>query len=194
MAAMFGMFGSRLRLLLASSLGACTLGCEIPRETAEAPDNGTANSSGIGSADSPEISQACFDRIAQDALNNPRTNSMAANFAGPLGLAPSSEPDAAPYLSKQVEFRTPDGAIHYFAIGSPESTKAVLMRLVPTEAEPTVSLFVLARDGGLLAAGRIENRRLSVLSVSDAAVRSAARAEQRLWAAAGPVGPCRHRQ
>ena len=175
MVAMSGRFGLARRMTIVASLAACLSACQAPPESAEGP----------------AIGEACLERIARDALANPRTNSMAANFAGPLGLVPSSDPDAAPYLSKQVEFRTADGNLHYFAVDSDRWTKALLVRLVPTGSEPRLFLFVLARDGTLAAAGRIDNGRLSRLDVADAGVRADARAEQLLWSATGPDSDCR---
>ncbi len=171
---MTSLFG-RLRSAICASLAAFTLACQAPPESAEA--------SAIG--------EACLERIARNALGNPRTNSIAANFAGPLGLVPSSDPDAAPYLSKQVEFRTADGNVHYFAVDSDRWTKALLVRLVPTGSEPRLFMFVLARDGTLVAAGRIDNGRLSRLDIADAGIRSDARAEQLLWSASGTDPACR---
>jgi hypothetical protein len=135
--------------------------------------------------------RACLEGIAAVALANPRTNPLAANFAGPLGLVASSAPDAAPYLSKQVEMPTPDGSVHYFAVDTARWVKAVLLRLVPAQGEPNVFLYVIDRDGTLIAAGLLKNRHFSTLNIRDAEVRANARIERRLWITAGRADACR---
>jgi hypothetical protein len=140
-----------------------------------------------------DIGQGCLEAIAADALRNPRTNFMAANFAGPLGLVPSSDPNGPRYQSKQVEFSTPDGLMHYFAVDSGSWEKAVLIRIGTNQGEPRIDLFVVSRRGTLVAAGRIDGRDFSRLNLNDAATRADFQREAGLWTTAGPTYPCRRR-
>lgn len=139
-----------------------------------------------------EISEACLAGIAAAALQNPRTNPIAANFAGPLGLSPSSNPDDPPFLSKQVETPGPDGAMHYFAIGEAGWKKALLIRVVPEQPQPHSYFYTIDRAGKLTAAGEIRNLAFSMPDLDSPEVVAGFEAEQRIWLAAGPVRPCRH--
>lgn len=167
--------GRDLCRLLTASIAFATCTCEFP-----------------GSPDQAQsISQACLEAIAADALTNSRTNFIAANLAGPMGLVPSSDPNAPPYLSKQVEFPTRDRTMHYFAVDSAQWAKAVLIRIAPTQSQPRSFFYVIDRRGTLMAAGRIENGSFATLDIRDTRVRADMQTEQRLWAEAGPAFPCR---
>jgi hypothetical protein len=131
-----------------------------------------------------------MESIAGQALANPRTNDVAANFAGPLGLTPSSDRNAPAWVNRQVEFAFADGTFHYFAVENGRWQKALLIRVAPIGPDPRSRLFVTNREGALLAAGVIENRRLNVLSTDDPDVRRDFIIEQALWRLAGIDTAC----
>lgn len=136
------------------------------------------------------LSARCIESISRIALSNPRTNEFAANYVGPLGLTPTSEPSAPPFLTKQAEFRLPDGTAHFFGIEGAEARKALLVRLVPSAGEPTIYMFVIDLTGALLSAGIVENRKLTVLDVQSSQVKAAFERESMLVASVGPREGC----
>lgn len=136
------------------------------------------------------LTRGCIEAIATGALTNTRINEFAANMVGPLGLTPTSDPNAPPWRTRQVEFPTTDGTIHYFAVESASWIKAAIIRVAPTGNGGRVRLFVMDRDGTLLAAGLVENRRLQVLDIRDPNVRIEYLTEQALWRLAGPDDAC----
>ena len=141
-------------------------------------------------ATSVGLTRGCIESIAAQALTNPRTNEIAANWAGPLGLTPTSDPNAPPWQSKQVEFVFADGTRHYFAVEGARWTKAAIIRLAPTGGDPRLRIFVIDRDGTLRAAGLIENRTLTLLDILDPEVRIEFLTEQALWRLAGADDAC----
>ena len=134
----------------------------------------------------PRLTETCLVQIANDALNNPHTNTIAADLAGPLGLVASSDPEAVPYISKQVEFAGVDGAMHYFSVDSARWTKAVLIVAQMTSKGPRLSLYVLDRRGSLIAGGVIQNGRMRRMVIEDPIVRRNFQSENQLWVNAGP--------
>ena len=160
-------------LCTALSLVAATPGCAEQQSTP----------AGVG------LTRTCIESIAAQALANPRTNTMSANFAGPLGLTPTSDPNAAPWTNRQVEFAFSDGTMHYFAVDGPQWTRAVVIRLVPT-TQPRSRVFVMDREGILLAAALITNNQLQVFNIQDPAVQVEFRTEQALWRLAGADDAC----
>lgn len=141
-------------------------------------------------AASAGLTRRCIESLAAMALTNPRNNDFAANIVGPLGLTPTSDPNAPPYRTKQVEFHFSDGTGHYFAVDGPAWTKATIMRAVATAGEPRVRFFVMDRDGAMLAAGVMENRKLRVADISDPAVKADFLTEQGMWRLAGADDSC----
>ena len=123
----------------------------------------------------------CLDAIAQTALSNPITGSLAANYAGPLGLTSSSAAEAPPWRSKQAEFRAADGSMHHFAIESSRWPKAVLIKVLPEQDSQHLQLFVMNRTGSLLAAGEMIDGHLSVLDINREDVLRQFQAESLSW-------------
>ena len=162
----------RRLLLLAAALAAS---CGVPTVT----------------VDQGGLRETCLASIATQALANPHWNTIAANFAGPLGLVPSSDPNADPYRSKQVEFGTPDRSMHYLAVDGPEWTKAVLIRAAIEDGEQRILFLVIDRQGELAGAGIIRGRDFSLLNISAPDVLSAFETEQDLWVEAGQDAYCR---
>lgn len=133
-------------------------------------------------AQQPGFSPQCLERIADAALDSVPTYTIAANWAGPLGLTPSSDPDAPPWASKQAGFQLPDGSMHALAFGSRQWTEALVLRAIPPANDPRATFFVIDRQGRLVRAARIEHRQLTMLDVRDRNVRDDFAAEMALWA------------
>lgn len=136
------------------------------------------------------LTRTCIGSIAAAALANRRTNEFAANIAGPLGLTPTSDPDAPAWQTRQVQFPTTDGTVHYFAVENASWTKAAIIRTAATRSGGRLRMFVMDRHGTLLAAGLIENRRLDVLDIRNRDVRIQYLIEQALWRLAGADDAC----
>jgi len=115
---------------------------------------------------------------------------MPANFSGPLGLTPSSDPDAPPYVSKQLQMVGPDRNMRFFIVDSAQWTRAALFRMTPTGGEPNHFIAVIDRRGAIVAIGRIENRRLSMSALNDTQAMREALIERSLWIASMPSQAC----
>lgn len=162
------------------------------------PENVTALIACIGvsgcakeqsAATEARLNRGCIEAISARAFTNPRVNEIAANFATRLALTRGAGSAAVPWLSKQVEFTFSDGTKHYFAVGMASSDRIALMRFVPARP-PRLRIFVIDRDGNLVAAGIIENGRLLTFNVRNAEVRADFGIEQALWRLAGPDDAC----
>lgn len=137
-----------------------------------------------GDAGATGISPQCLARIAAVSLASEPTYPIAANWAGPFGLVPSSDPDAPPWLTKQSGFLLPANTMHSLAFDSPGWTRAGLLRgSVSPDGESTLRIYLIDRQVRLLRAGQVDHRRLVMLNVRDAAVRADFEGELALWAA-----------
>jgi hypothetical protein len=136
------------------------------------------------------VTRECIESISAIAAANPRTNTIAANFAGPLGLTPTSDPNAAPWTSRQAEFHFSDGTGHYLAIEGPSWTKGLMIRTANYPPRPRTSFFVIDRSGNLLAAGTVEAGRFLPGDVNDPAVRADFYTELAMWRLAGDDRIC----
>jgi hypothetical protein len=166
----------RTTSLWASAFLACAFSSACSQTNSEAPGYG--------------LNARCIESIARIALANPRTNELAANYVGPLGLTPTSSPTAPPFVTKQAEFGLPDRTVHFFAIEGPDAVKALLVKLDPTTAEPRLHLFVINLSGALLSAGVVENGELIVLDIASPQVQAQFQRESVLMATMGPGEGC----
>lgn len=137
-----------------------------------------------GNAIAPTISPQCLARIGALSLASAPVYPIAANWAGPFGLVPSSDPYAPPWLTKQSGFVLPAGTMHSLAFDTPGWTRAAVLRgtISPT-GESTLRLYIVDRQVRLLRAGQVDHRRLTMLNVRDPAVRADFDRELALWAA-----------
>lgn len=133
----------------------------------------------------------CLRSLGQQAFENPATYPIAANFAGPLGLAPSSEADAPPYTTRQIQIGSVGQEMHFFAVDRPDWTKAVLARLTPGEQGARLTMFVIDQNGVVISAGSVERGELTILSIVSPYVLAESLREKLIWIHAGTSQSCR---
>ena len=138
----------------------------------------------------PGFGEQCVASIATAALGNPSSPTIASNIAAQVGLIPDANPNDLPFPTKQVEFGTPDGSMHYFAVQSASWERAALITLVPTANPSSITFFIVDRRGNLIQAARTLGPEVSGLNIQDDRVRSEFRREQELWRAAGEDAAC----
>ena len=135
--------------------------------------------------DQGSVRPECLQRIATDALTNPRTGNLPVQFAVPLGLIPSATHRGAPYRTRQANIQTPDGVMHFFGVANSDWTRAPTDRIVPAAQGPQNFFYVMDRQGNLQSAGQ-PNKEFESLRIDMDAVRSGAKSELELWRSAGP--------
>jgi hypothetical protein len=137
-----------------------------------------------GDARAPTLSPQCLARIASASLASAPVYPIAANWAGPFGLVPSSDPNAPPWLTKQSGFVLPANTMHSLAFDSPGWTRAGLLRGTLSPAgDSTLRIYLIDRQVRLLRAGEVDHRRLTMLDIRDSTVRADYERELALWAA-----------
>ena len=161
------------RAVLLSVLGAALLSCSPSVQISE-----------------DKISRRCLESLGSLALTNPQTNSVAFNIAQPLGLVRRTDQSNATFVTRQAQFTTQDGTMHFFGVDSPQWTRAVMITAEPSSEDPIVTLYVLDREGSLLRAGRLHRGNFQVFEATHSHTNEEAKREQRLWQAAGADDAC----
>jgi hypothetical protein len=137
----------------------------------------------------PGFGEQCIASMATAALRNPNSPTIASNMAVQFGFAPNANPNDPDLQTKQVEFGTPDGTMHYFAIQNASWERAALIRLTP-DANPTSSIFIIDRRGSLIQASRVRGPEVTPLNIRDDRVTADFRGERELWRVAGDDAVC----
>lgn len=164
------LFANLTKLVVAASAALAVVGCSISME--------------------PGFGEQCVGSLATTALQNPSNPTIASNIAAQVGMVPDANPNGPPLSTKQLEFRTPDGAMHYFAVQGASWERAALITLVPTANPSSITFFVVDRRGNLVQATRTRGPEVLALSIEDERVRAEFNGERELWRTAGEDATC----